>query len=173
MALSWPVLPWVASSSRACSRFSLVKDSRRYREEELNSAGAASGRLAPALDGSRALPGLRLRAAEGERGLGGAVVERLGPPVAGRATDARLVVAQRGDAVAGEVLADRGQVAGAVAARRPGAVQQDLRSTRFSSLTEARSRPNGFSTTRRASRALADAANPLVTVTNMLGGIAR
>src|SRR6266511_328111 len=47
-----------------------------------------------------------------------------------------------------------------------------LRSTRFSSLAEARSRPNGFSTTRRAPRALPEAASPLVTVANMLGGVA-
>jgi hypothetical protein len=59
----------------------------------------------------------------GER-LDGAVVEGLGGPVAAGAADAGLVVAHRGDAVAGEVLADRGQVAGPVAADRPGAVQQ-------------------------------------------------
>ena len=43
----------------------------------------------------------------------------------------------------------------------------------LSSMAEARSRPNGFSTITRALSMLPAAARPSVTVANMLGGMAR
>ncbi len=47
------------------------------------------------------------------------------------------------------------------------------RSVRLSARAEARSWPNGFSTTTRASSAQPACCSPLTTVPNRLGGIAR
>ena len=44
---------------------------------------------------------------------------------------------------------------------------------RLSACADARSRPNGFSTTTRAPRAEPDRSSSAATVANMLGGIAR